>query len=157
MPQAGANAGTAAMPQAAPATGGGMGQVLLGAGAGLAGGYLLGNALSGTEAAASASVPQAGDAQPAQAAAGQTGSVSAAAVQQVAAAAGNLLGYDTDGYCTQFAQGDAALRQQCADAEAASMQVLRSCVGMSTGLNGIGSYSALLFCLRATPAAQPAR
>ena len=66
----------------------------------------------------------------------------------------NLLGYDTANYCTQLSQGNADVMQQCTAAEAAATAAFRQCVAMSTGLNGIGSYDALLRCLRGTPAVQ---
>ena len=135
---------TMAAPQS---QGSGMGSALLGVGAGLAGGYLLNSALSGSDAtAATAAAPAEG---------GQ--SAVAAAPAPVAAPASpvtNLLGYDTANYCTQLSQGNADVMQQCTAAEAAATAAFRQCVAMSTGLNGIGSYDALLRCLRGTPAAQ---
>ena len=112
----------------------------LGVGAGLAGGYLLNSALSGSDAtAATAAAPAEG------------GQATAAAPASPVA---NLLGYDTANYCTQLSQGNADVMQQCTAAEAAATAAFRQCVAMSTGLNGIGSYDALLRCLRGTPAAQ---
>lgn len=135
---------TMAAPQS---QGSGMGSALLGVGAGLAGGYLLNSALSGSDAtAATAAAPAEG---------GQ--STAAAAPAPAAAPASpvaNLLGYDTANYCTQLSQGNADVMQQCTAAEAAATAAFRQCVAMSTGLNGIGSYDALLRCLRGTPAAQ---
>ena len=129
---------TMAAPQS---QGSGMGSALLGVGAGLAGGYLLNSALSGSDAtAATAAAPAEG---------GQS-AVAAAPASPVA----NLLGYDTANYCTQLSQGNADVMQQCTAAEAAATAAFRQCVAMSTGLNGIGSYDALLRCLRGTPAAQ---
>ena len=117
------------------------------------GGYLLGNALSGSDvanAAQSAADTAAAGAQSAAAA------VTGAVQPGTNAPAANLLGYDTANYCKQLAQGDAATQQKCTAAEDAATATLRNCVAMSTGLNGIGSYDALLRCLRAAPAAQPA-
>ena len=117
------------------------------------GGYLLGNALSGSDvanAAQSAADTAAAGAQSAAAA------VTGAVQPGTSAPAANLLGYDTANYCKQLAQGDAATQQKCTAAEDAATATLRNCVAMSTGLNGIGSYDALLRCLRAAPAAQPA-
>ena len=127
--------------RAAPQSqGSGMGSALLGVGAGLAGGYLLNSALSGSDAtAATAAAPAEG------------GQATAAAPASPVA---NLLGYDTANYCTQLSQGNADVMQQCTAAEAAATAAFRQCVAMSTGLNGIGSYDALLRCLRGTPAAQ---
>lgn len=128
---------TMAAPQS---QGSGMGSALLGVGAGLAGGYLLNSALSGSDAtAATAAAPAEG------------GQATAAAPASPVA---NLLGYDTANYCTQLSQGNADVMQQCTAAEAAATAAFRQCVAMSTGLNGIGSYDALLRCLRGTPAAQ---
>ncbi|WP_317313438.1 hypothetical protein [Desulfovibrio piger] len=132
---------TMAAPQS---QGSGMGSALLGVGAGLAGGYLLNSALSGSDAtaaeAAAAAAPAAGASAPA----------AAAPASPVA----NLLGYDTANYCTQLSQGNADIMQQCTAAETAATAAFRQCVAMSSGLNGIGSYDALLRCLRGTPAAQ---
>ena len=122
---------TMAAPQS---QGSGMGSALLGVGAGLAGGYLLNSALSGSDATAAEA-----------AAAAPAGGQSAVA---------NLLGYDTANYCTQLSQGNADIMQQCTAAETAATAAFRQCVAMSSGLNGIGSYDALLRCLRGTPAAQ---
>lgn len=128
---------TMAAPQS---QGSGMGSALLGVGASLAGGYLLNSALSGSDAtAATAAAPAEG------------GQATAAAPASPVA---NLLGYDTANYCTQLSQGNADVMQQCTAAEAAATAAFRQCVAMSTGLNGIGSYDALLRCLRGTPAAQ---
>ena len=106
--------------------GSGMGSALLGVGAGLA------PAEGGQSAVAAAPAPAAAPASP----------------------VANLLGYDTANYCTQLSQGNADVMQQCTAAEAAATAAFRQCVAMSTGLNGIGSYDALLRCLRGTPAAQ---
>lgn len=134
---------TMAAPQS---QGSGMGSALLGVGAGLAGGYLLNSALSGSDATA------------AEAAAAAAGGQSAVAAAPAAAApvspVANLLGYDTANYCTQLSQGNADIMQQCTAAETAATAAFRQCVAMSSGLNGIGSYDALLRCLRGTPAAQ---
>lgn len=119
---------TMAAPQS---QGSGMGSALLGVGAGLASGYLLNSALSGADATAAT-----------------------AAAPAPASPVANLLGYDTANYCTQLSQGNADVMQQCTAAEAAATAAFRQCVAMSTGLNGIGSYDALLRCLRGTPAAQ---
>ena len=119
----------------------------------MVGGYLLGNALSGSDvanAAQSAADTAAAGAQSAAAA------VTGAVQPGTSAPAANLLGYDTANYCKQLAQGDAATQQKCTAAEDAATATLRNCVAMSTGLNGIGSYDALLRCLRSAPAAQPA-
>lgn len=129
---------TMAAPQS---QGSGMGSALLGVGAGLAGGYLLNSALSGSDATAATAAAPAEGGQPAAAAA-------------PASPVANLLGYDTANYCTQLSQGNADVMQQCTAAEAAATAAFRQCVAMSTGLNGIGSYDALLRCLRGTPAAQ---
>ena len=131
---------TMAAPQS---QGSGMGSALLGVGAGLAGGYLLNSALSGSDATA-ATAPAEG---------GQS-AVAAAPAPAVAPASpvANLLGYDTANYCTQLSQGNADVMQQCTAAEAAATAAFRQCVAMSTGF--IGSYDALLRCLRGTPAAQ---
>lgn len=126
----------------APAQSSGMSSTLLGAGAGLVGGYMLGSALSGPDAAAAA---------PAGAEAAQPEAVPAPAAAPSPVTA--LLGYDTAGYCTQLAQGNAELLQQCTAAEAEAEAAFRSCVAMSSGMNGIGSYEMLLRCLRA-PAAR---
>lgn len=127
--------------------GSGMGSALLGVGAGLAGGYLLNSALSGSDAtAATAAAPAEGG----QSAVAAAPAPAAAPASPVA----NLLGYDTANYCTQLSQGNADVMQQCTAAEAAATAAFRQCVAMSTGLNGIGSYDALLRCLRGTPAAQ---
>lgn len=135
---------TMAAPQS---QGSGMGSALLGVGAGLAGGYLLNSALSGSDAtAATAAAPAEGG----QSAVAATPAPAAAPASPVA----NLLGYDTANYCTQLSQGNADVMQQCTAAEAAATAAFRQCVAMSTGLNGIGSYDALLRCLRGTPAAQ---
>ena len=135
---------TMAAPQS---QGSGMGSALLGVGAGLAGGYLLNSALSGSDAtAATAAAPAEGG----QATAAAAPAPAAAPASPVA----NLLGYDTANYCTQLSQGIADVMQQCTAAEAAATAAFRQCVAMSTGLNGIGSYDALLRCLRGTPAAQ---
>ena len=139
---------TMAAPQS---QGSGMGSALLGVGAGLAGGYLLNSALSGSdataaEAAAAAAAPAAGG----QSAVAATPAPAAAPASPVA----NLLGYDTANYCTQLSQGNADIMQQCTAAETAATAAFRQCVAMSSGLNGIGSYDALLRCLRGTPAAQ---
>lgn len=123
---------TMAAPQS---QGSGMGSALLGVGAGLAGGYLLNSALSGSDATAATAAAPAPAAAP-------------------ASPVANLLGYDTANYCTQLSQGNADVMQQCTAAEAAATAAFRQCVAMSTGLNGIGSYDALLRCLRGTPAAQ---
>ena len=131
---------TMAAPQS---QGSGMGSALLGVGAGLAGGYLLNSALSGSDAtAATAAAPAEG---------GQPAAAAAPAPAAPASPVANLLGYDTANYCTQLSQGNADVMQQC---EAAATAAFRQCVAMSTGLNGIGSYDALLRCLRGTPAAQ---
>lgn len=135
---------TMAAPQS---QGSGMGSALLGVGAGLAGGYLLNSALSGSDAtAATAAAPAEGG----QSAVAAAPAPAAAPASPVA----NLLGYDTANYCTQLSQGNADVMQQCTAAEAAATAAFRQCVAMSTGLNGIGSYDALLRCLRGTPAAQ---
>ena len=135
---------TMAAPQS---QGSGMGSALLGVGAGLAGGYLLNSALSGSDAtAATAAAPAEGG----QSAVAATPAPAAAPASPVA----NLLGYDTANYCTQLSQGNADVMQQCTAVEAAATAAFRQCVAMSTGLNGIGSYDALLRCLRGTPAAQ---
>lgn len=139
---------TMAAPQS---QGSGMGSALLGVGAGLAGGYLLNSALSGSdataaEAAAAAAAPAAGG----QSAVAAAPAPAAAPASPVA----NLLGYDTANYCTQLSQGNADIMQQCTAAETAATAAFRQCVAMSSGLNGIGSYDALLRCLRGTPAAQ---
>ena len=131
---------TMAAPQS---QGSGMGSALLGVGAGLAGGYLLNSALSGSDATAAA--PAAG---------GQAAVASAPAAAAPASPVANLLGYDTANYCTQLSQGNADIMQQCTAAETAATAAFRQCVAMSSGLNGIGSYDALLRCLRGTPAAQ---
>lgn len=138
---------TMAAPQS---QGSGMGSALLGVGAGLAGGYLLNSALSGSdataaEAAAAAAAPAAG---------GQSAVAAAPAAAAPASPVANLLGYDTANYCTQLSQGNADIMQQCTAAETAATAAFRQCVAMSSGLNGIGSYDALLRCLRGTPAAQ---
>ena len=129
---------TMAAPQS---QGSGMGSALLGVGAGLAGGYLLNSALSGSDAtaaeAAAAAAPAAG---------GQAAVASAPAAAAPASPVANLLGYDS--------QGNADIMQQCTAAETAATAAFRQCVAMSSGLNGIGSYDALLRCLRGTPAAQ---
>lgn len=130
---------TMAAPQS---QGSGMGSALLGVGAGLAGGYLLNSALSGSDATA------------AEAAGGQSAVASAPAAAAPASPVANLLGYDTANYCTQLSQGNADIMQQCTAAETAATAAFRQCVAMSSGLNGIGSYDALLRCLRGTPAAQ---
>ena len=145
----------------APSQGSGVGGALLGAGAGLVGGYLLGNALSGSDVAnaaqSAADTAAAGAQSAAQSAASAVGMAQPGAAQAGAASpVTTLLGYDTAGYCTQLAQGNATVQQQCTAAEEAAMATLRNCVAMSTGLNGIGSYDALLRCLRAAPAAQTA-
>lgn len=136
---------TMAAPQS---QGSGMGSALLGVGAGLAGGYLLNSALSGSDATAAeaATAPAAGG----QSAVAATPAPAAAPASPVA----NLLGYDTANYCTQLSQGNADIMQQCTAAETAATAAFRQCVAMSSGLNGIGSYDALLRCLRGTPAAQ---
>lgn len=136
---------TMAAPQS---QGSGMGSALLGVGAGLAGGYLLNSALSGSDATAAeaAAAPAAGG----QSAVAATPAPAAAPASPVA----NLLGYDTANYCTQLSQGNADIMQQCTAAETAATAAFRQCVAMSSGLNGIGSYDALLRCLRGTPAAQ---
>lgn len=136
---------TMAAPQS---QGSGMGSALLGVGAGLAGGYLLNSALSGSDATAA-------EAAAAPAAGGQS-AVAAAPAPAAAPASpvANLLGYDTANYCTQLSQGNADIMQQCTAAETAATAAFRQCVAMSSGLNGIGSYDALLRCLRGTPAAQ---
>lgn len=135
---------TMAAPQS---QGSGMGSALLGVGAGLASGYLLNSALSGADAtAATAAAPAEGG----QSAVAAAPAPAAAPASPVA----NLLGYDTANYCTQLSQGNADVMQQCTAAEAAATAAFRQCVAMSTGLNGIGSYDALLRCLRGTPAAQ---
>ena len=135
---------TMAAPQS---QGSGMGSALLGVGAGLAGGYLLNSALSGSDATvATAAAPAEGG----QSAVAAAPAPAAAPASPVA----NLLGYDTANYCTQLSQGNADVMQQCTAAEAAATAAFRQCVAMSTGLNGIGSYDALLRCLRGTPAAQ---
>lgn len=132
---------TMAVPQS---QGSGMGSTLLGVGAGLAGGYLLNSALSGSDATA------------AEAAAAATAAVSGEGGKAAAAApaspVANLLSYDTANYCTQLSQGNADIMQQCTTAETAATEAFRKCVAMSSGLNGIGSYDALLRCLRGTPA-----
>ena len=133
--------------QRAYRAGSGMGSALLGVGAGLAGGYLLNSALSGADAtAATAAAPAEGG----QSAVAAAPAPAAAPASPVA----NLLGYDTANYCTQLSQGNADVMQQCTAAEAAATAAFRQCVAMSTGLNGIGSYDALLRCLRGMPAAQ---
>ena len=126
---------TMAAPQS---QGSGMGSALLGVGAGLAGGYLLNSALSGSDATAA-------EAAAAAPAGGQSAVASAPAAAAPASPVANLLGYDTANYCTQLSQGNADIMQQCTAAETAAM---------SSGLNRIGSYDALLRCLRGTPAAQ---
>ena len=131
---------TMAAPQS---QGSGMGSALLGVGAGLAGGYLLNSALSGSDAT---TAPAAGG----QSAVAAAPAPAAAPASPVA----NLLGYDTANYCTQLSQGNADIMQQCTAAETAATAAFRQCVAMSSGLNGIGSYDALLRCLRGTPAAQ---
>lgn len=139
---------------AAQSQGSGLGGTLLGAGAGLVGGYMLGSALSGPDAAAAAAPGDAATAAPA----GAEGAQPLPAQAQPAAPAvapspvAALLGYDTASYCTQLSQGDAGLLQQCTAAEAEAAAAFRSCVAMSSGLNGIGSYEVLLRCLRAAPA-----
>lgn len=125
--------------------GSGMGSTLLGVGAGLAGGYLLNSALSGSDATAAVASAEGG-----QSAAAAAPAPAAAPASPVA----NLLGYDTANYCTQLSQGNADVMQQCTAAEAAATAAFRQCVAMSSGLNGIGSYDVLLRCLRGTPAAQ---
>ena len=140
----------------APASsqGSGMGSTLLGVGAGLAGGYLLGSALSSPDAAAAANAadnalpvgPE--GAQPLPAPAQPAATPAPASLSPVAA----LLGYDTASYCTQLSQGNADLLQQCTEAENQATETFRNCVAMSSGLNGIGSYEVLLRCLRAAPA-----
>ena len=144
---------------AAQSQGSGLGGTLLGAGAGLVGGYMLGSALSGPDAAAAAAPGDAAAAAAATAApAGAEGAQPLPAQAQPAAPAvapspvAALLGYDTASYCTQLSQGDAGLLQQCTAAEAEAAATFRSCVAMSSGLNGIGSYEVLLRCLRAAPA-----
>lgn len=133
---------TMAAPQS---QGSGMGSTLLGVGAGLAGGYLLNSALSGSDATAAVAPAEGG-----QSAAATAPAPAAAPASPVA----NLLGYDTANYCTQLSQGNADVMQQCTAAEAAATAAFRHCVAMSSGLNGIGSYDVLLRCLRGTPAAQ---
>ena len=135
---------TMAAPQS---QGSGMGSALLGVGAGLAGGYLLNSALSGSDATAA-------EAAAAAPAGGQSAVASAPAAAAPASPVANLLGYDTANYCTQLSQGNADIMQQCTAAETAATAAFRQCVAMSSGLNGIGSYDALLRCLRGTPAAQ---
>lgn len=137
---------TMAAPQS---QGSGMGSALLGVGAGLAGGYLLNSALSGSDATAAEAAAAA-----APAASGQAAVASAPAAAAPASPVANLLGYDTANYCTQLSQGNADIMQQCTAAETAATAAFRQCVAMSSGLNGIGSYDALLRCLRGTPAAQ---
>lgn len=132
---------TMAAPQS---QGSGMGSALLGVGAGLAGGYLLNSALSGSDATAAEAA----------AAGGQSAVASAPAAAAPTSPVANLLGYDTANYCTQLSQGNADIMQQCTAAETAATAAFRQCVAMSSGLNGIGSYDALLRCLRGTPAAQ---
>ena len=132
---------TMAAPQS---QGSGMGSALLGVGAGLAGGYLLNSALSGSDATAAEAA----------AAAAPAAVASAPAAAAPASPVANLLGYDTANYCTQLSQGNADIMQQCTAAETAATAAFRQCVAMSSGLNGIGSYDALLRCLRGTPAAQ---
>ncbi|EEB34376.1 hypothetical protein, partial [Desulfovibrio piger] len=88
------------------------------------------------------------------AAGGQAAVASAPAAAAPASPVANLLGYDTANYCTQLSQGNADIMQQCTAAETAATAAFRQCVAMSSGLNGIGSYDALLRCLRGTPAAQ---
>lgn len=140
----GAPYGQAAAPQS---KGSGMGSALLGVGAGLAGGYLLNSALSGSDAtaaeAAGAAVPAEG---------GQAAVAGAPAQAAPASPVAALLGYDTANYCTQLSQGNADVMQQCTAAEQAATAAFRNCVAMSSGLNGIGSYDALLRCLRGVPA-----
>lgn len=138
---------TMAAPQS---QGSGMGSALLGVGAGLAGGYLLNSALSGSDATAAEAAAAAAPAAGGQAAVAATPAPAAAPASPVA----NLLGYDTANYCTQLSQGNADIMQQCTAAETAATAAFRQCVAMSSGLNGIGSYDALLRCLRGTPAAQ---
>ncbi len=135
---------TMAAPQS---QGSGMGSTLLGVGAGLAGGYLLNSALSGSDATAAtaAAAPAEG---------GQSAVAAAPAPAAPASPVANLLGYDTANYCTQLSQGNADVMQQCTAAETAATETFRKCVAMSSGLNGIGSYDVLLRCLRGTPAAQ---
>lgn len=135
---------TMAAPQS---QGSGMGSALLGVGAGLAGGYLLNSALSGSDATAA-------EAAAAAPAGGQSAVASAPAAAAPASPVANLLGYDTANYCTQLSQGNADIMQQCTAAETAATAAFRQCVAMSSGLNSIGSYDALLRCLRGTPAAQ---
>lgn len=150
--------GPAPTQYAAPAQsqGSGIGGALLGAGAGVVGGYLLGNALSGSDVANAAQSAADTAAAGVQSAASGVQSAAANIAGQPASPVTNLLGYNTESYCTQLAQGNAATKEQCTAAENAAMTTLRGCVTMSTGLNGIGSYDALLRCLRATPAAAPA-
>lgn len=124
--------------------GSGMGSTLLGVGAGLAGGYLLDSALSGSDATAAAAPAEGG----------QSAVAAAPAPAAPASPVANLLGYDTANYCTQLSQGNADIMQQCTAAEAAAMAAFRKCVAMSSGLNGTGSYDALLRCLCGTPSAQ---
>lgn len=125
--------------------GSGMGSTLLGVGAGLVGGYLLDSALSGSDATAAAAPAEGG-----QSAVAAAPAPAAAPASPVA----NLLGYDTANYCTQLSQGNADIMQQCTAAEAAATAAFRKCVAMSSGLNGTGSYDALLRCLCGTPSAQ---
>ena len=142
---------TMAAPQS---KGSGMGGALLGVGAGLAGGYLLNSALSGSDATAAetagAAVPAEGGQSAVAGAPAQAAPTPAVPASPVVA----LLGYDTANYCTQLSQGNAEVMQQCTAAEQAATAAFRNCVAMSSGLNGIGSYEALLRCLRGTPAAQ---
>lgn len=136
---------TMAAPQS---QGSGMGSALLGVGAGLAGGYLLNSALSGSDATAAEAAAAATSA-----VSGEGGKAAAAAPAPAPASpVANLLGYDTANYCTQLSQGNADIMQQCTAAETAATAAFRQCVAMSSGLNGIGSYDALLRCLRGTPA-----
>lgn len=130
--------------------GSGMGSALLGVGAGLAGGYLLNSALSGSDATAAEAAAAAAPAAGGQSAVAAAPAPAAAPASPVA----NLLGYDTANYCTQLSQGNADIMQQCTAAETAATAAFRQCVAMSSGLNGIGSYDALLRCLRGAPAAQ---
>ncbi|HIU17441.1 MAG TPA: hypothetical protein IAB01_03200 [Candidatus Avidesulfovibrio excrementigallinarum] len=135
----------------APSQGSSIGSTLLGVGAGAVGGYMLGSALSGPDAATAADTvapaePEGAQPQPA----GQPAAAPAPAAPSPVSA---LLGYDTASYCAQISQGNAELLQQCTAAENEAAAAFRSCVAMSSGLNGIGSYEVLLRCLR-TPVAR---